>query len=463
MVNLDLRQLVEVARRRWPIVILLMLMTGASAYVLSSRQEDQYAANVKLLVISGQPDSGSDFNSLQTSRSLAETYRQLVETKPVMNRVIDTLGLTESPQDLNSRLETSVVRDTQIVEVSVVASDPEQAALLANTVASEFRSYIMEQVDPRIGAQVEIVDPADAPGNPFDPRPARSLLLGLFVGVLLGAGVVALLEFLDNTVKPEVDIPTLAHAPVLATLPEITRLVPGGSQVYTMAQPRSSAAESMRLLRTNLEFAAASGQVASLTITSPSPDEGKSTITANLGVVLAQAGLTVAVIDADLRQPSQHRIFGVQNREGLSTLLTRPDQQWETVARKVALSGLILIPSGPVPPNPADLLNSDRFRHLLETIKQDVDVVLLDTPPMTMTSDSLIVSSGTDGVMLVCQSHKTRIEALRQAVRSIRQGNIRLVGVVLNRHPRQFTATYYGDYQAPVPVNMPVRSPVATQ
>jgi len=437
----------QIARRRWWIVVLLMAVAGASAYISSSRQEDQFSANAKILVISGKPDTGSDFSSLQTSRSLAETYRQLIETGPVMDRVVDALDLPYSSPELKEKISTSVVGDTQIVQVSVTDHDAEQAALIANTVASEFRAYIMEQVDPRIGAQVEVADPARVPKAPFAPQPTRSLLLGLFVGALLGAGVVALLEFLDNTVKPEIDVQGMAAAPVLATISELSKLSPGGSQVYTMAQPRSSASEAMRLLRTNLEFASASGKIECMAITSPSPSEGKSTITANLGVVLAQSGLTVAVVDADLRHPSQHRIFGVENTTGLTTLLTNPDQAWDSVARKVALPGLFLIPSGPVPPNPPDLLSSEGFKRLVARIRTDVDIVLLDTPPVLLTSDPLIVSSVTDGVMLVCHSHKTRLEAFRQAVHFIHQGNIRLIGIVLNRQSGRHTSGYYyGEY-----------------
>lgn len=444
--EIDIRQLLRIARRRWWVIVLLMAIAGAAAYIGASRQENQFSANTKILVISGKPDSGINFSSLQSSRSLAETYRQLIETGPVMERVVDTLDLPYSASELEEKISTSIVGQTQIVEVTATDHDAEQAALIANTVAEEFRTYITKQVDPRIGAQVEVADPARVPTSPVAPKPKLMLSLGLFLGALVGAGVVALLEFMDNTVKPDVDIAGMASAPVLATVLDLANLSPGGSQVYTMAQPRSSASEAMRLLRTNLEFASASGEIACLSITSQTPGEGKSTVTANLGVVMAQSGLTVAIVDADLRHPTQHRIFGVENAAGVTTLLTNPEKSWESVARKVALPGLFLIPSGPIPPNPSDLLNSDVFKRLLASIRNDVDIVLVDTPPVLMTSDPLIVSSVTDGIMLVCQSHKTRIEAFREAVNSIHQGNIRLVGIVLNRQKRRDAPSYYGEY-----------------
>jgi capsular polysaccharide biosynthesis protein len=261
----------RIARRRWWIVVLIMALAGTVAYVTATRQTDMYSATAKVLVISGQPDTTNEYTSLQASRSLAETYRLLVETGPVLDRVVDALGLPYDAVELDKKVSTSIVGETQLVQVSVTDSDPELAANIANTAVEEFRTYITDQVDPRIGAQVEVADPARVPTEPFEPRPTFSLALGLFVGLLLGVGLVALLEFLDNTVKPESNIQELANAPMLASISNLPKLVPGGGQVYSLSQPRSSASEAMRLLRTNLEFAAASGEIRELVITSPGP------------------------------------------------------------------------------------------------------------------------------------------------------------------------------------------------
>ena len=216
--------------------------------------------------------------------------------------------------------------------------------------------------------------------------------------------------------------------------------------MYTMAQPQSSASEALRLLRTNLEFASASDEIHALTVTSPGPEEGKSTIVANIGVVLAQSGKSAVIIDADLRKPTQHKIFGVPNERGLTTLLTHPEVGWQSAASKLALPGLLLIPSGPIPPNPSDLVSSTRFAQLIERIKSEVDLVIIDSPPILAASDSLAIATHTDGVILVCRSNKTRTDALRHAAHSVHQGGIRLVGVVLNRQKGQVGASYYGEY-----------------
>jgi len=189
-------------------------------------------------------------------------------------------------------------------------------------------------------------------------------------------------------------------------------------------------------------------------VTSPGPSEGKSTVTANLAVAMAQAGFTTVIIDADLRRPSQHKIFAVPNERGLTTLLTHPDQPWNWAAVEVLSGSLYVIPSGPLPPNPADLLSSERWRQTLATIVEMVDFVLIDTPPILTASDPLVVAPAADGVVLVCRAGRTRREALRRATMALRQGTVRIVGVVLNQRTGREDDSYYY-YQGPYRVDKP--------
>ena len=517
MEQLDLRQLMRIARRRAWIVILLMVISGSVAYYNSSRETKVYSASATMLITPGQTFGGSvDYNSLMVSQMLAETYPQLITNGDMYARVATALNMESIPGSISA----SAVADSQLIVVTVTDTDPKQAADVANAVVTEFPAYMAERtqqsasgdralldqqiedlttqlagIDDEIGAleasssaedpavqrqindlsqeraatvgliaelrvqaatvetnriaasaSVEPAGLAVEPTTPISPQPRQALLLGMFVGLMLGIGVVALLEFLDNTVKPEQNLHAVTGAPVLATISSLGKLQPGGPQVYTMAQPQSSATEALRLLRTNLEFAAASGPIGTLTITSPGPGEGKSTVTANIGVVMAQTGMNVVIVDADLRKPTQHRVFGIPNDRGLTSLLTHPEEDWRASATKVALPGLRLIPSGPLPPNPGDLVASARFAQLIDKIKTEVDLVVIDSPPILSASDALTIAARTDGAVLVCQSHKTRLDALRHAAHSVHHGGIRLVGIVLNRPRGQVGATYYGEY-----------------
>lgn len=298
--DLDLRQLLHIARRRWWIVALLMIVAGASAYISSSRETPMYSATASMVINPGLSTSTNDYNAVLTSQRLATTYQEMVTTNSMQDRVERAID-----EPLVTGFSASASEDSQIIRVTASGPDSEQAALVANTVVEQFQAYMQDRTEERASSnrsslddqiaaleqrqqeidaqiadlsegdnsddsavrsqiedlsserssisqtlldlntqaitidtqmsassvQIEMLDPAVEPGSPYSPQPMRSLLLGLFVGALLGAGLVALLEFLDNTVKPEVNVHGLTGAPVLATVSQLQNITPGGRQV----------------------------------------------------------------------------------------------------------------------------------------------------------------------------------------------------------------------------------------
>lgn len=512
--EVDLRDIMRIARRRGWLIVLTMAIAGSTAFAVSSQQDSQYSATATLLVVPSQTVGSNELSALQASRSIAETYRLLITTGPVLERVVEVLSLPYDAVELDERVSTAIVGETQVIEVTAIDGDPEVAALIATTLVEQFQVRMDEQNRIRLGASaadvegqgsttarsqsplnqngaaerqvdfvsgglggieaslaegqssvrdasdpvpvtalIEIWESARVPAEPFEPRPLLSLLLGLFVGLLIGVGLIAIVEFLDNTVKPEHDMQSLIGAPVLSTIGRIAKLQSGSSQLFTVTHERSGPAEAMRLLRTNLDFASASEEIKTLVITSPGPGEGKSTLTANLGVVMAQAGAKTVILDGDLRKPTLHKIFGIQNDFGLTTLLTHPERTWTSVSNQVATPNLFLIPSGPIPPNPSDLLSSERFEHLLQRVQLEADIILIDSPPVHSASDSLALAAHADGLLLVSQAHATRTDALRDAAQAVYQGRIRLVGLVLNRLRSAQGTAYYGEYYGSEPMS----------
>jgi capsular exopolysaccharide synthesis family protein len=293
---------------------------------------------------------------------------------------------------------------------------------------------------------VVVVQQATPPGAPYAPDVRLYTMLAAFAGLCLAIGAIAVYEYLDNTTKITTPYNELIGAPLLATIPVIPGLGDAEhNQLFLLDQPTSSQSEAVRLLRTNVEFAAAGQEIATLAVTSSGPGDGKSTVAANLGAALAQAGFSVALIDGDLRRPTLHRVFAIRNERGLSNLLTRPDLKWEDVARSVNDLPLHVITSGPVPPNPSDLLRSDRLKTLMSQISTQVDIVVVDTPPALAASDALLIADATDAVLLVCRAGATRIDKLEQAVAAL-PDSARVIGVLLNRHERQPGDDYYYYY-----------------
>jgi non-specific protein-tyrosine kinase len=509
-VELDLKQLLRMARQWWWLLLLAPLIGGFTAHYVGSQRTPLYSASATLFISPGSltPDN---YNSIFASQNIAQTYATLATSAPVLDAAAKDLGLP------SVGASASASDKSLFMSVSAIDTNPERAAAVANAVSDEFVKYIQQQsaaqtadVRGKIDAQIKetndkiadienqiaalqanggpktdsdrqhlqslqntrdglvgdisqlqitarqidveqattqtrlsVTSPALAPSAPFAPQTKRSTLLGAFAGLMIAIGAVALLEYLDNSVRTSDELSRLTGSANLATIATASRVTPGGRQVYVLTDPKSPSAEAIRLLRANLEFAAAAKPITSLAVSSAGPGEGKSTLTANLAVVMAQAGFETVIIDTDLRKPTQHKIFGIGNDQGLTTLLSHPKREWQSTAVRVAVPRLSLIPSGPLPPNPADLLSLDRFDELLEQVTDAADVVLLDTSPVLAVSDPLVVATKTSGVMLVCRAGNTRRDALRRAAASFHQGGIRLVGTVLNNQKAREDAGYY--------------------
>jgi protein-tyrosine kinase len=216
----------------------------------------------------------------------------------------------------------------------------------------------------------------------------------------------------------------------------------GSGLVMTQA-PRSAAAEAYRTLSTNIQFSSLDRDVKTLLVTSVGQDEGKSIVLANLAITMAESGRSVVMIDCDLRHPSLHTVFGVSDQPGLTSMVLNPDLAAPLVATSVP--NVSLLPAGPLPPNPAELISSERFTRVLEAIGAGVDCVLIDAPPVVAVTDATILAARVDGVLLVVDSGRTRRDPARRAREQLQRVGARLLGVVLtNVKAEREQARYLG-------------------
>jgi capsular exopolysaccharide synthesis family protein len=213
--------------------------------------------------------------------------------------------------------------------------------------------------------------------------------------------------------------------------------------MVTVKEPRHPTSEAYRSLRTNLQFSALDTNLRTMSVTSANPSEGKTTTAVNLAIVMAQAGHSVALVDADLRRPRVHKLFGVNNSMGLTDAVVHSDMPATHYLRPTDVENLQLMTSGKIPPNPAELLGSRRMSDLLERLKEAVDVVICDTPPILAVTDAAIVGRQVDGVLMVMNAGKTRMDSAIQATQSLRKVNCHLLGAVLNRLERSTRGYYY--------------------
>lgn len=330
------------------------------------------------------------------------------------------------------------------------------------------RARIAEAVE---AGQVEIVDPAVLPMRPESSRRALKLALGLMLGLMLGSGSAFLVETLNTRLRGREDIEAALGLAGLTVIPRIdggpdrigrvTRALPAPSdnshaRRRTKAEPprvetlvaathtRSPAAEAFRTLRTNLLFAQAADDLRVVLVTSSAPGEGKTTTAANLAVTFAQQGLNVLLIDGDLRRPRLHHVFDLGREPGLSEMILGQSELDGTV-RETRVQGLTLLTTGTLPPSPAELLGSPKMRAMMTTLRGLYDIVVIDSPPVHVAADAAVLSTLSDGVVLVVRSGQTEREAAQQAVRQLSSVGARILGTVIN-DPQGQAAKYGGYY-----------------
>ncbi len=349
----------------------------------------------------------------------------------------DTQGeITKRQAELASMLSAREIADAQaqIAALRSKLSDLQAnyAALLANTGQGAANT-------------LTIVEPAELPTAPIGTSKTRTLLLVGAIGLILSAGTAYLLSYLDDTLKTPADVKRTLGLTTLGAVPDVPANKEG-QELLMLSGNHSAASEAYRVLRTNLQFAAVDQPLRTLLVTSPAPSEGKSLTSANLAVALAQAGQRVVLVDADLHRPRLHRVFNLPNAAGLTSALLAEQPAADGLLQPAGDLPLRLLTSGPLPPNPTELLSSGRMRELLASLAADADIVVLDSPPVLILADAVVLSALADGVLMVVEAGRTRRQAAAKAAETLRNVKARLVGALINRAPTRGADAYYYYY-----------------
>ncbi|MBJ6761364.1 polysaccharide biosynthesis tyrosine autokinase [Myxococcaceae bacterium JPH2] len=281
-------------------------------------------------------------------------------------------------------------------------------------------------------SNVRVLDAARPAFAPVRPNVRRNLMVGLVLGLLAGLGVALLLDLLENSVSSQADVEERLGLAFLGVVPRIE----GGKQpkerdLYVHREPKSSVAECCRAIRTNLLFMSPDKPFKTMVITSSGPQEGKSTTCINLGVAMAQSGNRVLLLDTDMRRPRLHRAFGVPNEMGISSLVVG-EGSLEAAVKSTEVPNLFVLPCGPLPPNPAELLHTRAFADLLRAASERFDRIILDSPPLNAVADAAVLATQSDGVVLVLKAGRTNRESARRALRSLADVQARMYGAILN-------------------------------
>jgi len=326
--------------------------------------------------------------------------------------------ITAAPADRQSALRQAPDRDSAVAQVAILRQELDEL-----------------RINQGLGtAGAQVVSHARVPTSPVSPRPVRAGLWALAVGLVVGIGLAVVQECLDDSVKTRSELGRLTGGrPVLGAVPVAdTRHDVAGRTVVSLTEPHSPAAESYRSLRTSIQFLALDTPVVTIEVTSPNPREGKTTTVVNLGVAMARAGQRVVIVGCDLRRPSVHEFFGLDGSLGLTSVILGKTPLSAVLQPVPGQNRLSVLPSGPLPPNPAEILSSWRFAEVLTSLHQSADVVLIDSPPVLPVTDALVLSGRVDATVLVVLAGVTTHREVTHAMDLLAQVGAPLVGTVLN-------------------------------
>jgi capsular exopolysaccharide synthesis family protein len=401
----------------------------------------------------------SDIRSRTTSdlsKNLETKYRQALDReKSIRDAFNKQRGetLTQNEAAINYRIIQQEIETNKQLLDGLLQRSKENDVVLAGTPNN-----------------IYVVDYAVTPDSPIGPQRIRTILMGLFLALAGGIGLAIFLEYMNDSVRSTEDVERWLRLPSIGVIPQIggsarRRLLPSRAlqrrngnghvqnspELLTNVESRSALAESYRHLRTSVLLSSAGRAPKTLLVTSSMPAEGKTTTAVNTALSLAQTGANVLVIDADMRRPRVHSIFGISNHRGLSTILSNEMSEAEMLSLIVqhTESGLNLLSSGAIPPNPAELLGSDQMRHLISTLEQTFDHIIIDSPPVGSFTDAVLASTLVDGVLLVVHSGKTSRSIARRTRQILQDVGAKVFGVVLNNvNLREHDYYYYQSYQS---------------
>lgn len=460
---MEIRDYLRILRGRWRLIACCVLVGVLAAAFATFTAPKIYQARAQLFVST----QGGDLSVLSQGSYFAQervkSYVEIINSPMVTEPVADELGGTLTPQDVSGAISASAPLDTVLIDVMAQDTSAPQAQRIVNAVAEQFTQVVGELETSARGTslvKVSVVRPAELPGAPVSPRPKLNLALGLLVGLASGVAAAVLRETLDTSVRTEEHVQSALHLPTLGSIAFDAEAPKRPLIVH--ADPHSPRAEAIRQLRTNLQFVDVDRPPRSLVITSALPQEGKSTTTCNLAIALAQAGLRVVLVEADLRRPRLAEYLGLVGAVGLTDVLAGR-AELDDVLQPWGDGQLVVLPSGPTPPNPSELLGSQQMQDLLNDLESRADLVLLDAPPLLPVTDASVLGTLASGVIVVVRHGRTRREQARRAVELLRAVDAHVYGAVLTMTPASGPGAYAYGYNYQPRQQAEPQQPVSTR
>ena len=477
--DFELRDYLRVLRRRKRPIIVVTFLVVVVALVVSYLGTPIYSATAQVLLQARSTEFLFDPSGgirADPTRAVQDEIL-VIKSEPVRAVVRERLGSAPT-------VSASTVGQTNAINVSAESTDPATAAVVANAYVDAYIEYRRKQVvddtlaageliqgkitdlqrqidaapeaqkgalvqaqalfkqkldELQVGSAIrtggaQLVTSATAPDNPVRPTPEKNGVIALIAGLMLGVGIAFLIDYLDDSIKNKEDLThAMSGLPVIGLIPVVSDWRPQDeAQVVSLSAPKSPAAEAYRTLRTAIQFIGLEHPTTTLQVTSAGPQEGKSTTLANLAVALARSGQEVVVVCCDLRRPRIHEFYGLDNTAGFTSVLLGKVSLHAALQPVPDQARVSLLASGPLPPNPSELLASRRTREVLDLLRSEFDIVLIDSPPVLPVTDALVISGLVDATLVVSVAGGTTRKEAARTVELLRQVDAPLIGSVLN-------------------------------
>lgn len=459
MEDTNIKEFLSYLKKYIPIYILVAILALLGTFFYDKKIKTPiYSSTAKVVLVQQNENTTTStsaaLNDYNVNQKLASTYTEIAKSDLVLNQVISELKMDTTAKALSNNITVSTVEGTTILTITVKNTSAEDATIIANKIAEVFTREITDiyKLD-----NVSMLDEAKIVNTPVNNTLTRDLIIAGFLAIFGVTALAFLIFCLDDTVKHTQDIEASFGVPIAGKIIDgsskkrkkggrknISKII--SDELIVEDQPKSVVSESIKNLRTNLQFTSVDKDLKTILLTSSNASEGKSYIAANLAVSFVQADKRVLLVDCDLRKGRVHKIFGLPNAFGLSNLLADDLNNTYRYIQKSNIKGLDILTRGTYPPNPSELLSSKKNAALIDRLKSQYDIIIFDGTPSNGLADSIVMSTLVDEVLIVAHDSVTTNSALAETKASLDKVNAKIAGIVLNRVNRKGNGRYYYYY-----------------
>ena len=431
-----------------PMIVVALIATGGSIFYNLAIKTPMYKTSTTVVLAQQTGDkttSSVTLNDISINQKLVATYTEIVKSKLVLEQVIEDLKLDTTAEKLAKHVTVTAIEDTEILKITVEDGNRIAAAQIANKIAEVFTKEIVNIYQLN---NVSVIDVAQVNDKQSNDTTVRDAAIAMLLSVFGVSAIAFIIYYFDDSIKYSEDLEKKIGLPIAGKIikSEIEKKTIG-DELLVDKYPKSIVSESIKSLRTNLQFSNVDKGFKTILVTSANAAEGKSFVSSNLAISFAQANKKVLLIDCDLRKGRLHKLFNLPNLNGFSTLLTDELENYKKYIKKTHIKNLSIIPRGVYPPNPSELLGSQKCKDLIVALKGKYDIIIFDGAPCNGVTDSVIMSTNVDETLIVARDARTPKKTLDVTKDSLQKVNAHITGIVLNGVNRKIAKyySYYGD------------------